>query len=190
MHDATGIPTSYMDGAINISDDILAHGPIEIIYGAIFKKLDFDQTNLIDYNEFVELCKYLGLNLDKEKSLEIFSQAIEDGKSMIDPHGFRMVMNLVIQEVIFVTLKRQGLTYEDLIWIGIMSFLFLLLLLILIFLGVEAFSQAFGFNAVINSILPLAAGALTAAKDWDIQSSVEKVKEFVKSTISKFKSTA
>ena len=183
------MPIPDVDKAVDVASDILSNGPIEVVYGAIFKKFDVDGTNRIDYNEFIELCKYLGLNLDKEKSLEIFSQAIQDGKNMIDPHGFRIAMNLVIEEVIFVTLKKQGLTYEDLIWIGIMAFFFLLILLILIFLGVEAFSQAAGFNSVINSILPLAAGALTVAKDWDIQSSVEKVKDFVQATISKFKSS-
>ena len=179
-----------VEGAVDVASDVLSNGPIEVIYGAIFKKFDTDGTNRIDYNEFVELCKYLGLNLDKEKSLEIFSQAIEEGKSMIDPHGFRVAMNLVIEEVIFVTLRKQGLTYEDLILLGVMAFFFLLLLLILIFLGVSAFSQSEGFNSVINSILPLAAGGLTVAKDWDIQSSVEKVKDFVQATISKFKSSS
>ena len=97
-------------------------------------------------------------------------------------------MDLVSKKIIDVTLEKYGLTYEDLILIGIMSFLVLLLLLILIFLGIGAFSQAGGFNAVINSMLPLAAGAVAAINEWNLESSSKKIKEYVRSTISKFKS--
>lgn len=52
----------------------------------------------------------------------------------------------------------MGLTKQELVQVLIIAAIFLLLLFVFIFMGVTAFSTADGFSAVINSILPAAAG--------------------------------
>ena len=49
------MPIPDVDKAVDVASDILSNGPIEVVYGAIFKKFDVDGTNRIDYNEFIEL---------------------------------------------------------------------------------------------------------------------------------------
>jgi len=42
-------------------------------FSQIFSMFDKDNSGFIDFNEFTELCKYMGLFLNKEALLEIFS---------------------------------------------------------------------------------------------------------------------
>ena len=81
----------------------------------------------------------------------------------------------------------MGLSKEDLLWLLIMLVFFLLLLFVFIFLGIIAFSKPGGFNAVVNSILPMASGAGLAQKKADIQSAIDKMKGWVQKVIKTLK---
>ena len=150
--------------------------PDKLVFGDMFKQFDVDRSGYIDYNEFCELCKYMGLFLDKEKSLKLFSMADKSNNNQIEMNEFKYAMALLKLQIAFETLKKLGLTIEDLVWYGILALMFLLLLFVFIFLGISAFSKAEGFNAVVNSLLPLTAGAAMAARKVDIKGAMEKVK--------------
>ena len=129
----------------------------------------------------------MGLFLDKEKSLKLFSMADRNNNNQIELKEFKFAMALLKREIAYETLKKLGLTLEDLVWYGIMAMIFLILVFIFIFLGISAFSKAEGFNAVINSLLPLTAGAAAAARKIDIKGAIEKVKGFVQNIITRLK---
>jgi len=150
--------------------------PDKLVFGDMFKQFDVDRSGYIDYNEFCELCKYMGLFLDKEKSLKLFSMADKSNNNQIEMNEFKYAMALLKLQIAFETLNKLGLTIEDLVWYGILAIMFLLLLFVFIFLGISAFSKAEGFNAVVNSLLPLTAGAAMAARKVDIKGAMEKVK--------------
>jgi hypothetical protein len=54
-------------------------------------------------------------------------------------------------------------------------------------MGITAFSKPEGFNSVINSLMPMAAGAGVAARKIDIEGAIKKVSGFVKKIISKMR---
>ena len=56
-------------------------------FTAIFSMFDKDQSGYIDFNEFTELCKYMGLFLNKQALLKIFSQADRNHNNQIDITG-------------------------------------------------------------------------------------------------------
>lgn len=161
--------------------------PGKLVFGDIFKQFDKDKSGYIDYNEFCELCKYMGLFLDKEESLKLFSMADRNNNNQIDMREFKYAMALLKLRIAYETLRKLGLTIEDLVWYGVFGLIFLVLVLVFIFLGITAFSKAEGFNAVINSLLPLTAGVASAARRIDIQGSIEKIKDFVQKAVSKLK---
>ena len=78
------------------------------------------------------------------------------------------------------------MTTENLIWFAIFSIIFLLLMFTFIFLGIAAFSKAEGFNSVINSLMPLAAGASSAARNIDLTGAIGKVKGYVEQILKTF----
>jgi hypothetical protein len=164
--------------------------PDKMLFGDMFKQFDKDRSGYIDYNEFCEMCKYMGLFLDKEKSLKLFSMADRSNNNQIELSEFKYAMALLKLQIAYETLKKLGLTLEDLVWYGILAMIFLLLLFVFIFLGISAFSRAEGFNAVVNSCLPLTAGAAMAARKIDIKGALEKVKGFVQNIIMKLKKKA
>ena len=161
--------------------------PSKLMFGDIFKKFDKDRSGYIDYNEFCELTKYMGLFLDKEESLKLFSMADRNNNNQIELREFKYAMALLKLRIAYETLRKLGLTIEDLIWYGFFAMIFLLLVFVFIFLGISAFSKSEGFNAVINSLLPLTAGAASAARKVDIKGALEKVKGFVQNSISRLK---
>ena len=47
----------------------------DLLFKDLFMKFDKDKTGYISYPEFCDLCKYMGLHMDEQKSLRIFSLA-------------------------------------------------------------------------------------------------------------------
>ena len=94
----------------------------------------------------------MGLSLDKEKTLKLFSAADKDHDNNLELREFQYAMVLLKLEVATETLKKLGLTTEDLIWFAVFGIIYLLLFFVFIFLGIAAFSKAEGFNSVVNSI--------------------------------------
>ena len=79
------------------------------------------------------------------------------------------------------------MTTEDLIWFGTLGLILLLLLFAFIFFGISAFGKADGFNAVINSIMPITAGLAVAARKLDLKAEIEKVKNFVETILAQYR---
>lgn len=129
----------------------------------------------------------MGLFLDKEKSLKLFSMADRSNNNQIELKEFKYAMALLKLQIAYETLKKLGLTIEDLLWYGILAMIFLLLLFVFIFLGISAFSRAEGFNAVVNSLMPLTAGLAAGSKKINIKGAMEKVKGFVQNIITRLK---
>jgi Ca2+-binding EF-hand superfamily protein len=53
----------------------------------LFKMFDKDQSGYIDFHEFTEMCKYLGLFLTREKRIKLFSEADQRNNGQIDFDG-------------------------------------------------------------------------------------------------------
>ena len=153
----------------------------------MFARFDADNSGFVDYNEFLELCQYMGLHMDKEKALKLFSAADRDHDNHLELHEFQFAMVLLKLEIAYETLKKLGMTTEDLIWFAVLGIIFLLLMFIFNFLGIAAFSKAEGFNSVINSLMPMAAGLEAGARNLDLKAAIDKVKLFVEDIMNKIK---
>ena len=129
----------------------------------------------------------MGLYLDNDRMLRLFSNADRDHDLQLDLRQFQYAIVLLKLEISYETLKRLGMTTEDLIWFGVMGFIWLLLLFIFVFFGIIAFSKADVFNAVINSLMPMVAGAAVAARRIDLKEVIEKVKDYVENILSQYK---
>ena len=130
----------------------------------------------------------MGFYLDNDKTLRLFSKADRDNDSQLDLREFQYAVVLLKLEIAYDTLKKLEMTTEDLVWFGIMGLILLLLLFVFIFFGIVAFSKADGFNAVVNSIMPIVAGVAVAARKLDLQWAIEKVKDYVETILSQIKS--
>ena len=130
----------------------------------------------------------MGFYLDNDKMLRLFSNADRDNDSQLNLREFQYAVVILKLEIAYDTLKKLEMTTEDLVWFGIMGLILLLLLFVFIFFGIVAFSKADGFNAVVNSIMPIVAGAAVAARKLDLQWAIERVKDYVETILSQIKS--
>ena len=164
-----------------------ATSAVDLIFADLFARFDENNNGFINYNEFCELCRYMGLHMDKEKTLRLFSAADRDHDNLLDLREFQLAMGLLKLEIAYETLKKLGMTTEDLIWFAILSIIFLLLMFTFIFLGIAAFSKAEGFNSVINSLMPMAAGLAAGARNLDLKAAIEQAKEYIEDIMNKIK---
>ena len=162
----------------------------ELLYKDLFKMFDKDGSGYISYSEFCDLCRYMGLYLSEERMLKLFSQADTNQNNYIEIWEFQTAMLLINHQIVIQTLRKLGVTTGDLILFGVLTVIYLLLVLTFIFLGIFAFSRAEGFNAVVNSILPLAAGFAAGARRLDMKEKIEQAKSFIRDLISKFRRMA
>ena len=123
----------------------------------------------------------------KTTNLKLFSATDWNHDNQLDIHEFQLAMILLKLEVAYETLKKLGMTAEDLIWFAVLGIIFLLLMFVFIFLGIAAFSKAEGFNSVINSIMPMAAGVAAGARGLDLKGAIDKVKTYVEDIVNKIK---
>jgi hypothetical protein len=156
----------------------------ELLYKDLFKMFDKDESGSITFSEFQDLCKYMGLYLNREKGLRMFSMADTSGNNLIEVWEFQNAMILIKLQIARETLTKLGITTEDLVWFGVLTLIYLILALVFIFLGIFAFSKAEGFNAVVNSIFPLIAGIVAGTRSIDIKQKLDQVKDYIKSLIS------
>jgi hypothetical protein len=164
----------------------LSGTPVDTMFRDLFKLIDKDQSGYLCYIEFWDLWKYMGLYLNQEESLEMFALSDSDNSGYIDYFEFQKAVILIKVKIAYETLKKLGITTEDLIWFGIATLIYLFLMLVFIFLGIFAFSKAEGFNSVVNSILPLAAGVLAALRGVDMKEKIDAAKEYIQKMITEF----
>ena len=119
----------------------------------------------------------MGLLLDKDRSLKLFAAADRDRDNNLSMMEFQYVVVLLKFEIAMETQRKLGMTTENLILFGVFGIVLLLLMFTFIFLGIAAFSKADGFNSVINSMMPMAAGMVSSARKIDIKGTIEKVKD-------------
>ena len=150
-----------------------------MVFSDMFRRFDVDNNGFINFNKYWELTRYMGLQLDKERTLKLFATADRDNDNKLDLREFQVAMLLIKLYIAEDTLKKVGLTREDLIWFAIFGIIYLLLLFVFILCGIAAFSKAEGFNSVVNSIMPMFAGIAAAARNIDLKAAIEKVKIFV-----------
>ncbi|CAI2372474.1 unnamed protein product [Moneuplotes crassus] len=159
----------------------------EVMYKDLFKMFDLDQSGNLCFAEFQDLSKYMGIQMDNERALKMFSIADKDKNNSITLDEFPVVMGLLTEQIAIDTLKNLDLTSRDLILFAVLTLSYLVLALLFIFFGIFTFSRADGFNAVINSIMPLIAGAIAALRSLNLKERVDSVKEYIEDFIRKMR---
>ena len=147
---------------------------------------DKDNSGYISYDEFRDLCKYMGLCLNQEEGLKLFALANTNDNEYIDYYEFQNAIFLIKGKIALDTLVQLGVTTADLIIYGVSIMLLLVLVMVFIFLGIFAFSKAEGFNSVVNSILPLIAGIAAGTRTIDMKEKIDSAKKFIKEMIAEF----
>lgn len=122
-----------------------------------------DSSGSISKQEFDSVAKKLNINLTKHRINEIFA-SIKKGsgnsnEEELNEEEFGKAMKYLNDKNTFMALDFLGISKGMLIiaLIGLMTIL--LMLFVFIFLGIKAFAVGGGFGAVINSLMPMAAGA-------------------------------
>jgi amino acid transporter len=124
----------------------------------LFQYVDTSKDGLVDFYEFMEFCKYLGLFLKKDTFIAIFAEADQDGDKHLSPNEFDKAFTKLRDIVLGVTKEYLGLTLTDLVTAVILILILLLLLFAFIFLGIAAFSNINGVGPFISALLPVVAG--------------------------------
>jgi hypothetical protein len=144
----------------------------------------------IDTEEYSTLANRLGNRLSEHRIMEIFAEikkksGVKEGvKLELDEDEFEEALKYLQDKNIFMTLEAMGISKSTLVGVLVMLVILLLLLFAFIFVGIEAFALGGSFGAVINSIIPAAAGTgLSAQKESkDDKLSEKNVKENSKKT--------
>ena len=154
----------------------------------LFGVFDTDHSGSIDFIEFVEITKFMGLQLSEQRAMTLFAQADRKGNAKIDADEFSQALKILRHEITTKAIETMGLSTTALLQLVVLSSFVLLLLFIFIFLGIEAFTTGTEFSAVINAMLPITAGgALSGAsakkeedKTVDMESVVQGELEAIK----------
>ena len=159
----------------------------DMVYKDLFLMFDKDESGYISYGEFKDLCRYMGVLMNEERTLKMFAIVDCNGNNYIEYDEFSQAITLIKLQIARDTLHELGLTTRDLILFGSLTLIYLILAMVFIFFGIFAFSQADGFNAVINSIFPLAAGVGAATRSIGLQDKVSELKNYIADFIKKLK---
>ena len=125
----------------------------------------------------------MGLFLNEEVLLRLFAKADESGNNAIDQNEFAYAVEVLKSQITGNALNLLGLSTGDLVWMLVISVLFLLLLFVFIFIGVTVFASTSSFGAVINSALPALAGLSLSLKKDDQDKLLRSLKAVVKKII-------
>jgi len=160
----------------------------ELSYMDLFEMFDKDHSGDINFEEFLDLTKYLKLNLTDHQSMKIFSQSAK-GDGLLDKDNFEHAMNLLRNKISSKALNMLGLSTGELMKILLVHVIILFFMFGFIFLGIAAFTNGTTFSTIINSLLPIVsalglgmttgAPASTQEKDEN-KDTVKKVFENIK----------
>ncbi len=81
----------------------------------MFKLFDKDKGGTLDFGEFCELCKYMGLFLTRETLLQLYAEADENDNNSIEFDEFVLSINILKRQVGRNALESLGLSREQLI---------------------------------------------------------------------------
>lgn len=76
----------------------------------LFNMFDKDGSGNIDFNEFIDLCKYLGINLGEENMLQLFARSDKDHDGMVNYDEFAQAMIYLRYFVAKQSLEKIGLS--------------------------------------------------------------------------------
>ena len=169
--DAMSVPASDLNKTIDCKE--------------LFDVFDQDGSGQLSYGEFKDICKYLGLIMDQEKSLKMFSLVDTDKNNYIDYDEFSKAIILIKFEIAKDMLRKLELSNRDLIrfWIGILFCLTAALFFVIF--GTFAYSSADGFSAVLSSIPSIGAGILAIFRILSKGDKVKSMKKYIDEFIDK-----
>jgi Ca2+-binding EF-hand superfamily protein len=128
----------------------------------LFNIIDKDQDGYICLTEFAEVSKHMGLHISQENMVRIFAMVDKRRKRKLGLSEFSQALIRLRLVVAQEALLKSGFSKEELmVWL-ILSIIFLIGLFVFIFIGINAFSYANSFGAVVNSLLPASAGGAIA----------------------------
>jgi hypothetical protein len=139
-------------------DDIKKAG--DMIMRKLFREFDHDQSGYIDFNEFTEMTKSMGLFIKTDELVKLYATVDRKGVGQIGYDQFKECIYILQGQIGRKALEKAGLTVEDLTMVLSYAIFTLLLILVFIFLGIAAFSTINPFSGVINSLFPVAAGLM------------------------------
>eukprot|EP01135_Chromosphaera_perkinsii_P000548 Nk52_evm10s123 gene=Nk52_evmTU10s123 len=156
---------------------------------ALFQMFDVDGTGKMTFDEFNEFLKYLNIRLSEAKAMKLFVPANKGGERAIDYTGFEKALTSLKVEVAKSAMQALGLNRGALIKVLITGLSFLLFLFAFIFCGIMSFTEVNGgFSAVINSLMPMGAGAGTSGSKEEAseEESESKIESTVQSALEVF----
>jgi len=119
-------------------------------YKELFVMFDQDHSGTMDFEEFLDLIKYLHLNLTESQAMKIFSQTSQaDG--FVDKDNFEKAMDLLKKIISDRGLSEMGLSTFDLVSKLAVRVGLLFCMFGFIFLGIAAFTAGSTLNTVVNS---------------------------------------
>jgi hypothetical protein len=158
-------------------------------YPDLFKLFDKDKNGNLDFDEFSDMLKYLNLPLSQNKALRIFSE-VQKGDGTVGENEFTTALSMLEEKVANRVLGMMGFSTYTIAG-GLLALIFMLALIFsFIFLGIGAFSTGSTFEAVVNSVIAIAAGG-SAGKDggpskderkFKLKGSMDKVMGMLKNT--------
>jgi len=185
--DAGGEGPAGGDGPASEEDVKKSMG--EMTNSDLFHMFDEDGSGSMNFDEFVNLTKYLSLDLSEHAALQIFTKVAGPDNS-IDKFEFDNAMKELEKQIAKRVVNDMGFGSSNLIKVFLGAVGLLLLIFIFIFLGIEALSFGSTFGSVVNSVMPLsAAGGVGASGDQTdkIKRLMESVEGKVKGVMEKLK---
>jgi len=138
----------------------------------IFNLFDKNNDGSLDFEEFIDLVKYMNIDMTQHKAMKMFLRSAGPDRT-ITSDEFDHAMKSLNKQVTSTVLSTVGLSTKDLIYIFTVSVALLLTLFVFIFLGIAAFSVDGAFGSVINSLMPIMAAMGVGTSSGDLRSFIK-----------------
>lgn len=172
------------DGADGGSKGISALDNVE----ELFDKFDADGSGTIDFGEFQELLKASGITLSGQRTKTLFAEADVSATQVLSQAEFYSAVQLLKEELSKDAIHALGFSRRVIIVSLATTCLILALTFTFLFLGIQALSAGSSFGAVVNSILPMAAGGgvLGGGAASGEEEPTKRIKHAVERAVEKF----
>jgi len=153
----------------------------------MFKSFDKDDSGFISYWEFTDLCRSMGLNMSRDRFIQLFSLCDTSKDNQITFEEFENSLEILKEELTNETLGQMGFSSSRLVKIFLISLFVLLLLLMFVFTGIAAFRTGSAFSSVITSMFPITSGGVLSKGEKEPGD--EDVKDGADGTVTSLKSS-